>query len=103
MKSSVLVLAAAALLPSAMAAKPKLNQYATMDDCNNDRNILFHAAPVSGRCYNLDGKTGAFFWATGGMLNPRVYYGSNCNGIEDPLSTNGRCFNKGPYNSFKMW
>lgn len=41
------------------------------NDSNNDRSILFHAAPVSGRCYNLDGKTRAFFWATGGMLNPR--------------------------------
>jgi hypothetical protein len=37
----------------------------------NDKNILYHAAPVSGRCYNLDDATAAFFWNTGGMLNPR--------------------------------
>jgi hypothetical protein len=35
---------------------------------NNDRNILYHAAPVSGRCYTLDDKTGAFFYNTGGYL-----------------------------------
>lgn len=42
-----------------------------MLNSNNDANILYHAAPVSGRCYNLDDATGAFFWNTGGMLNPR--------------------------------
>ncbi|KAF2128746.1 hypothetical protein P153DRAFT_357271 [Dothidotthia symphoricarpi CBS 119687] len=46
----------------------KLNQYRTMDDCRNDRNILYHAAPVSGTCYNIDGQTGAFFINTGGFL-----------------------------------
>ncbi|CAK7204946.1 hypothetical protein SEUCBS139899_007708 [Sporothrix eucalyptigena] len=103
MKSAVILAAAVAFLPTVLAAKPKLNQYASMDDCNNDRNILYHAAPVSGRCYDLDDKTRAFFWATGGMLNPRVYHGTGCNGIEDPLSTNGRCMDKGAYKSFKMW
>ncbi|KAK3352220.1 hypothetical protein B0T25DRAFT_541434 [Lasiosphaeria hispida] len=102
MKSQILLLIAAAL-PSTLAAKPKLNQYRSVDDCNNDRNILYHAAPVSGRCYNLDGATGAFFWSTGGMLNPRVYSGSDCNGIEDPLSTDGRCLAKGSYRSYKCW
>jgi hypothetical protein len=43
----------------------------TWHNSNADRNILYHAAPVSGRCYDLDDQTGAFFWATGGMLNPR--------------------------------
>ncbi|KAK0639617.1 hypothetical protein B0T16DRAFT_299912, partial [Cercophora newfieldiana] len=83
--------------------KPKLNQYRTLADCNADRNILYHAAPVSGRCYDLDGATGAFFWNTGGMLNPRVYTNRGCTGTEDPLSQNGRCIEKGNKNSYKCW
>ncbi|KAH6637280.1 hypothetical protein F5144DRAFT_547272 [Chaetomium tenue] len=103
MKCQTLLLVAAALVPSVLADKPKLNQYRTMDDCNNDANILYHAAPVSGRCYNLDDATGAFFWNTGGMLNPRVYTGKDCHGTEDPLSTRGRCYAKGVYRSYKCW
>ena len=38
-------------------------------DCSkNDRNILYHAAPSSGNCYDLDGQTGAFFYNTAGYL-----------------------------------
>ncbi|KAH9896170.1 hypothetical protein F4778DRAFT_783450 [Xylariomycetidae sp. FL2044] len=49
-------------------AKPKLNQYRSMEDCKNDKDILYHAAPVMGNCYDLDSKTGAFFYNTGGFL-----------------------------------
>ncbi|EAQ87681.1 predicted protein [Chaetomium globosum CBS 148.51] len=101
MKSQILLVVAAALVPLSLADKPKLNQYSSLDDCQNDKNILFHAAPVSGRCYNLDDATAAFFWNTGGMLNPRVFTGKDCNGIEDPLSTDGRCMEKGKYNSYR--
>jgi hypothetical protein len=34
----------------------------------NDRNILYHAAPVSGLCYPLDPDTGAYFYNTGDFL-----------------------------------
>ncbi|KAJ6437320.1 Heterokaryon incompatibility protein 6, OR allele [Purpureocillium lavendulum] len=51
--------------------KPKLNQYRSMDDCLHDRNILYHAAPSTGNCYDLDGKTGAFFYNTAGFLLSR--------------------------------
>lgn len=34
----------------------------------NDRNILYHAAPSTGNCYDLDGQTGAFFYNTAGFL-----------------------------------
>jgi hypothetical protein len=91
-----------------MTGKPDrhgINHWDLTNMCHSthDRNILYHAAPVSGRCYDLDDKTQAFFWNTGGMLNPRVYYGKGCNGIEDPLPVSGRCKDKGVYNSFKMW
>ncbi|KAK3317924.1 hypothetical protein B0H66DRAFT_555831 [Apodospora peruviana] len=103
MKCFIALFAVAALLPSALADRPKLNQYASMDDCTHDQNILFHAAPVSSKCYNLDDATVAFFWAPGTLWNPRVYTGKDCNGIEDPLSRNGRCIEKGIYNSYKIW
>lgn len=34
----------------------------------NDRNILYHAAPVSSRCYRLDAQTGAFFYNPGDYI-----------------------------------
>jgi hypothetical protein len=34
----------------------------------NDRNIISHVAPVSGRCYNLDDNAGAYFYNTAGFL-----------------------------------
>ena len=34
----------------------------------NDRDILYHAAPTLGNCYDLDGQTGAFFYNTAGYL-----------------------------------
>ncbi|KAL2145909.1 hypothetical protein VTI28DRAFT_5991 [Corynascus sepedonium] len=103
MKSQILLLVATALVPSTLADKPKLNQYRTVDDCSNDRNITYHAAPISGQCYDLDDDTGAFFWNTGGMLNPRVYTNKGCTGTEDPLPVNGRCREKGSYQSYKCW
>ncbi|KAK3299650.1 uncharacterized protein B0H64DRAFT_371966 [Chaetomium fimeti] len=115
MKCQTLLLVAAALVPSVLADKPKLNQYRTMDDWyaaiiplppQTSRCLQTSSTtlpPVSGRCYNLDDATGAFFWNTGGMLNPRVYTGKNCHGTEDPLSTRGRCYNKGVYRSYKCW
>jgi hypothetical protein len=30
-----------------------------------------------------------------------VFTGKDCNGIEDPLSTDGRCIDKGKYNSYR--
>lgn len=42
----------------------------------HDRNILYHAAPSTGNCYDLDGKTGAFFYNTAGFLLSRGWYNS---------------------------
>ncbi|KAK4129732.1 hypothetical protein N657DRAFT_560756 [Parathielavia appendiculata] len=100
MKTQIL-LAIAAAMPSVMADWPKLNQYKTLDDCQNDKDILYHAAPVSGRCYNLDDATGAFFWNPGTLSEPRVYTGKDCNGIEWPLPSEGSCIDKGKYNSYR--
>ncbi|KZZ98927.1 hypothetical protein AAL_02478 [Moelleriella libera RCEF 2490] len=67
-------------IPLESRALVKLNQYRTLDDCNHDRNILYHAAPVSGRCYPLDRATGAFFLNTGGFFYCRAKTDSNCGG-----------------------
>ncbi|KAF2020564.1 hypothetical protein BU24DRAFT_416234 [Aaosphaeria arxii CBS 175.79] len=79
----------------------KLNQYRSMDDCNNDRNILYHAAPVSGRCYDIDGQTGAFFINTGGFQGSKLYTGSGCNGNTLGVS-GGSCIARAQWNSFRL-
>ncbi|ETS74341.1 hypothetical protein PFICI_14207 [Pestalotiopsis fici W106-1] len=68
--SSVMALPSEAASGHSLLARDrvKLNQYRTLDDCKNDRNILFHAAPPANNCYDLDKQTGAFFYNTGGYL-----------------------------------
>ncbi|OAQ64304.1 hypothetical protein VFPPC_13873 [Pochonia chlamydosporia 170] len=84
--------------------KVKLNQYRTLDDCEHDRNILFHAAPVSGKCYELDGQTGAFFYNTGGYLRSHSFDDHGCGGTSHKLQRyTGRCVERGSQNSVKMW
>ena len=34
---------------------------------NNDKNILFHAAPISSKVYPMNDQTGAFFVDTGAL------------------------------------
>ncbi|EPE35243.1 hypothetical protein GLAREA_10940 [Glarea lozoyensis ATCC 20868] len=63
--STVLVALLTSLTLAAPQKNSKLNQYATIDDCNNDRNILFHASPSEGSCHGVDGKTGALYLVTG--------------------------------------
>ncbi|GJN85347.1 hypothetical protein PLIIFM63780_008914 [Purpureocillium lilacinum] len=109
-----LILSTILALPCALAApsdgtghsllardKPKLNQYRTMDDCLHDRNILYHAAPSTGNCYDLDGKTGAFFYNTAGFLLSRANKDIGCAGDWIGLR-GGRCMEKGPYRSVVM-
>ncbi|KAK1831847.1 hypothetical protein QBC39DRAFT_257835 [Podospora conica] len=91
------------LLLAASASAGKFNQYANMDDCGSDANIISHDNPISGRCYEFDDSARVFFWDPAGMWNPRVYFNHECEGIEDPLSRNGRCMDRGVYNSFRMW
>ncbi|KAI1844702.1 hypothetical protein JX265_007039 [Neoarthrinium moseri] len=102
MKTSCVIFIAAFLqsataLPSEGAAKlearakPKLNQYASVEDCQADKNILYHAAPVTGRCYDLDDKTGAFFSNAGGRWFPTVYTEKGCGGESYVLTTMGEC------------
>ncbi|ETS74342.1 hypothetical protein PFICI_14208 [Pestalotiopsis fici W106-1] len=70
---------------------------------NHDRNILFHAAPVSGRCYALDDKTGAFFYNTGGFWQSYSYDGGACTGTAHQLQRyTGRCVERGSQNSVKF-
>ncbi|KAF9700846.1 hypothetical protein EKO04_000444 [Ascochyta lentis] len=98
------VLAIPALaMPEALGARDnvKLNQYSSMSDCKNDKDILYHAAPVSGRCYNIDGKTGAFFINTAGFLASKLYTGTGCNGNTLGV-TGGSCIERGQWNSFKL-
>ncbi|KAJ6437319.1 ER membrane protein [Purpureocillium lavendulum] len=81
----------------------KLNQYRTLDDCQHDRNILFHAAPVSGKCYELDGQTGAFFYNTGGYLQSHSFDGHGCSGTSHKFQRyTGRCVERGSQNSVRF-
>ncbi|KAK4090367.1 hypothetical protein PCL_12234 [Purpureocillium lilacinum] len=81
----------------------KLNQYRTLDDCQHDRDILFHAAPVSGKCYELDGQTGAFFYNTGGYLQSHSYDGHGCSGTSHKFQRyTGRCVERGTQNSVRF-
>ncbi|KAH9896169.1 hypothetical protein F4778DRAFT_783449 [Xylariomycetidae sp. FL2044] len=83
--------------------KVKLNQYRTMEDCNNDKDILYHAAPVSGKCYDLDAATGAFFYNTAGYAQSYSYDNKGCGGTPHKLQRyTGKCVEKGTQNSVKF-
>ncbi|KFY74051.1 hypothetical protein V499_05902 [Pseudogymnoascus sp. VKM F-103] len=49
----------------AFAANSKLNQYASISDCQSDSNIISHASPAEGSCHQVDGKTKALYLVTG--------------------------------------
>ncbi|QIX01113.1 hypothetical protein AMS68_006630 [Peltaster fructicola] len=61
------------LAGAALAANSKLNQYANINDCNNDKNIISHASPVVGSCHQIDAKTGAVYLVTGSGAAGEVY------------------------------
>ncbi|PVI03071.1 hypothetical protein DM02DRAFT_652872 [Periconia macrospinosa] len=100
MKFAVLV-AAFAIQLSAAADTVKLNQYRSLDDCKNDRNILFHAAPISGTCYNIDSQTRGIFFNTGGFLSSRFYRNAGCNGESIGVS-GAACIIRDEWNSFRL-
>ncbi|KAH8760999.1 hypothetical protein F5883DRAFT_524306 [Diaporthe sp. PMI_573] len=81
----------------------KLNQYRTLDDCENDRDILYHAAPVSGKCYELDDQTGAFFYNTGGFWQSYSFDDHGCGGTSHKFQRyTGKCVERGSQNSVKF-
>ncbi|KAI9163913.1 hypothetical protein HJFPF1_05545 [Paramyrothecium foliicola] len=81
----------------------KLNQYANLGDCQNDRNILYHAAPVALRCYNLDGRTGALFINPGPFISPTLYPCSDCRCNAELVYDTKRCINRDfRYGSFMV-
>ncbi|KZM21354.1 uncharacterized protein EKO05_0008896 [Ascochyta rabiei] len=109
-----LIVAAALAIPALAMPQPasegsalgvrdnvKFNQYRNFEDCRNDNAILFHAAPVSGRCINIDSQTGAFFVNTAGFLASKLYSGGDCNGNTLGVS-GGSCIERGQWNSFKL-
>ncbi|OTA64269.1 hypothetical protein K449DRAFT_421631 [Hypoxylon sp. EC38] len=61
-------------------AAQKFNQYRTVEDCKNDKHILYHKAPRSGECIKIDEKTGSFFYNTGGLRSALGYINDNCKG-----------------------
>ncbi|KAI0133780.1 hypothetical protein BJ170DRAFT_607432 [Xylariales sp. AK1849] len=67
-----------------------------MDDCKNDRNILYHAAPVSMKCYDIDDKTGAFFLNTAGYLATAGWFHKSCGNWVDVTygGYTGKCYDK---------
>ncbi|KAF9874782.1 hypothetical protein CkaCkLH20_07919 [Colletotrichum karsti] len=112
--AATLFLSSALALPSAgnvgsgssVAARDvvKFNQYKTLDDCKNDRDILYHAAPVSARCYDIDDATGAFFYNSAGFTQVHLYNNKGCTGDDQKLPIyGGLCMEKGGKNSIKMW
>ncbi|KAL0930464.1 uncharacterized protein CTRU02_214539 [Colletotrichum truncatum] len=115
MKTSIACLAASLLstafaLPSAgnsaieaRAGKVKFNQYRNMADCQNDAGILYHAAPVSGRCYDIDDQTGAFFYNPGIFTQVHLYQNKGCSGASQKLSLRGSCLDRVGKGSIKMW
>ncbi|KFY09540.1 hypothetical protein V492_05465 [Pseudogymnoascus sp. VKM F-4246] len=98
MQLSHFLLAAGAVLSGvapASAALPKYNQYPTLDDCKNDKNILYHTAPYSGHCYDLMDEAGAYFFNTGGFLNCNGYEGKGCYSEKKHFSPySGNCYSK---------
>ncbi|KAI0174277.1 hypothetical protein BJ166DRAFT_143497 [Pestalotiopsis sp. NC0098] len=70
----------------------------------NDRNILYHAAPPSMRCYNLDDKTGAFFLNTGGYLASAGWFHKDCGNWVDTTYAGytGKCYDKGDVRSIMV-
>jgi hypothetical protein len=80
---------------------------------NNDKNILYHAAPVTGQCYDFDDKTGAWFsnaggrWYTAGeslsyytivafffrllIVLSSVYTEKGCSGDKQGICSTGNC------------
>jgi hypothetical protein len=81
---------------------PKLNQYRSLSDCQNDRGILYHASPAPGNCYELDGQTGAFFYNTGGYLNAYVSRDNGCRQTDVRYLKGGACMEKGDFKSVRM-
>ncbi|KAE9372601.1 hypothetical protein N431DRAFT_466844 [Stipitochalara longipes BDJ] len=75
MKYSYTIFLCTLLGGGAFAANSKLNQYASISDCQNDVNIISHASPVEGSCHSVDSRTGALFLVTGGGADGAVYFG----------------------------
>ncbi|KAG8159849.1 hypothetical protein KVR01_010486 [Diaporthe batatas] len=86
----------------AAAAPILLAKYRTSDDrlaccCRKkDRDILCHAVPSPGHCYDLDGQTGAFSYNTAGFLHACPNKDVGCNGKSLHINS-GECMEKGDY------
>ncbi|KAE9362515.1 hypothetical protein N431DRAFT_475935 [Stipitochalara longipes BDJ] len=78
MKYSYTIFLSTLLGAGAFAANSKLNQYASISDCQSDSNIISHASPPEGSCHSIDSRTGALFLVTGGGADGAVYFG--CSG-----------------------
>ncbi|KAF9700004.1 hypothetical protein EKO04_001986 [Ascochyta lentis] len=85
MKGFYAIVLAPLLGQGVLAASPKLNQYASVDDCNHDRNIISHASPALWSCHQVDGRTRAVYLVVGDG-NAGQYYFTGC----DQHYTNGR-------------
>ena len=67
----------APFLGAALAANSKINQYASMDDCNNDRNIISHASPSESSCHKIDSRTKAMYLVVGSGAAAADFWGTN--------------------------
>ncbi|KAN0096583.1 hypothetical protein V8E51_015388 [Hyaloscypha variabilis] len=79
MKYSYTIFLSTLLGGGVFAANSKLNQYATISDCQNDVNIISHSSPVIDTCHTVDSRTGALFLVTGGGAAGAIFQGSTLN------------------------
>lgn len=74
-----------------LAANSKINQYASLDDCNHDRNIISHASPSEGSCHTIDGRTRALFLVVGSGAAAATFWGTNTSDCQPGMYNTNRC------------
>ncbi|PVI01590.1 hypothetical protein DM02DRAFT_654329 [Periconia macrospinosa] len=91
MKGSYAIVLTFLLGQGVLAANPKLNQYASIDDCKNDRNIISHASPSLWSCHKVDGRTQAVYLVVGdGDAGQYYFTGCDEHNTRNRLAT-GQC------------
>ncbi|KAE9367203.1 hypothetical protein N431DRAFT_495501 [Stipitochalara longipes BDJ] len=94
MKYSYTIFLSTLLGGGVLAANSKLNQYASISDCQSDVNIISHSSPVLDTCHTIDSRTGALFLVTGGGASGAKFYWydvNDCSGDDKGTLSEGSC------------
>ncbi|KAE9365783.1 hypothetical protein N431DRAFT_472378 [Stipitochalara longipes BDJ] len=94
MKCSYTIFLSTLLGGGVLAANSKLNQYASLSDCQSDSNIISHSSPVLDTCHAVDSRTGALFLVTGGGASGALFYWfdtNDCAGDDKGTLSEGSC------------